>query len=81
MRLVTLVGPGGVGKTRLCLELSATLAASGQRMMYAPLSAIRSPEHVAGAIAEALGLGDIAARDLPKHARAACQAAHVAGAR
>jgi len=75
VRLVTLVGPGGVGKTRLCLELAATLAASGQRMTYAPLSAIRSAEHVAGAIAEALGLGDIAARDLPKRARAACQTA------
>jgi len=73
VRLVTLVGPGGVGKTRLCLELSATLAASGHRVMYAPLGAIRSDDHVAGAIAEALGLGDIAARDLPKRARAACQ--------
>jgi predicted ATPase/DNA-binding XRE family transcriptional regulator len=73
VRLVTLVGPGGVGKTRLCLELSAALAASGQRLMYVPLAAIRSADHVAGAIAEALGLGDIAARDLPKRARAACQ--------
>jgi predicted ATPase/DNA-binding XRE family transcriptional regulator len=73
VRLVTLVGPGGVGKTRLCLELSALLAASGQRTIYAPLAAIRSAAHVAGAIAEALGLGDIAARDLPKRARAACQ--------
>jgi predicted ATPase/transcriptional regulator with XRE-family HTH domain len=74
LRLVTLVGPGGVGKTRLCLELCAHIAQSGVRIAFAPLAAIRSADYVAGAIADVLGLGDIAGRELPRRARAACQA-------
>src|SRR5262245_43602476 len=73
-RLITLIGPGGVGKTRLALELGRAIAAEGiTRAVFVPLAAIRSPAFVASAIAEALGLSDVTALDLPKRARLACE--------
>jgi transcriptional regulator with XRE-family HTH domain len=72
-RLITLVGPGGVGKTRLALELARALADEGAaRVVFVPLAAIRNPVFVAPAIAEALGLAGATAVDLPKRARVAC---------
>src|SRR5580765_7429277 len=66
-RLITLTGPGGAGKTRLGLELARAIAAEGAtRVVFAPLAAIRSAEFVAPAIAEALGLSEVTARDLSK---------------
>ena len=73
-RLITLIGPGGVGKTRLALELArATADESATRAIFVPLAAIRDPAFVELAIAEAFGLVDVAARDLPKRVRAACE--------
>jgi predicted ATPase/DNA-binding XRE family transcriptional regulator len=73
-RLITLVGPGGVGKTRLALELARAIADEGAtRVMFSALAAIRDPGLAACAIAEALGLADISAADLPRRARAACE--------
>lgn len=73
VRLVTLTGPGGVGKTRLALELARGLAANdGTRVRFVPLAATRRPEAVASAIAEALGLSDVPAGDLTSRARLAC---------
>ena len=72
-RLITLIGPGGVGKTRLALELARAIAEEGAtRVVFVPLAAIRNPAFVASAIAEALGLADVTALDLPRRARAAC---------
>ena len=72
-RLITLTGPGGAGKTRLVLELARAISAAGSaHVVFVSLASIRDPSFVASAIAEALGLSDIAARDLPKRARAAC---------
>ena len=72
-RLVTLIGPGGVGKTRLGLELARTIADEGaSRVVFVSLAAIRDAQFVAPAIAEALGLANITALDLPKRARVAC---------
>jgi predicted ATPase/DNA-binding XRE family transcriptional regulator len=73
IRLVTLTGPGGAGKTRLALELARMIAAEGAaRVVFVPLAAVRDASFVASAMAEALGLSDVAARDLPRRARAAC---------
>jgi predicted ATPase/transcriptional regulator with XRE-family HTH domain len=73
IRLITLTGPGGAGKTRLALELARAIAAEGSaRVVFLSLTAIRDASLVAPAIAEALGLSDVAALDLPKRARAAC---------
>jgi predicted ATPase/DNA-binding XRE family transcriptional regulator len=73
IRLITLTGPGGAGKTRLALELAREMAAeNSSRVVFVALAAIRDPSFVAAAIAEALGLSDVAAADLPRRTRAAC---------
>jgi predicted ATPase/DNA-binding XRE family transcriptional regulator len=73
VRLVTLTGPGGAGKTRLALELARALAAErSARVVFVPLGAVRNPAFVASAIAEAFGLSDVTAPDLPRRARGAC---------
>lgn len=57
VRLVTLTGPGGVGKTRLALHIAAGVAKeSTQRVAFVPLAAIRDPTLVIAAIAQAIGL-------------------------
>ena len=73
VRLITLTGPGGSGKTRLALELAHAVAADGAtRVTLVQLAAVRDPAFVGPAIAEALGLADVTARDLPSRARVAC---------
>jgi predicted ATPase/DNA-binding XRE family transcriptional regulator len=73
-RLVTLIGPGGVGKTRLALELARVVAAeSATQVLFVPLAAVHDSAFVASTIAEALGLADGTAADLPKRARLACE--------
>ncbi|MCC6312405.1 MAG: helix-turn-helix domain-containing protein [Thermomicrobiales bacterium] len=62
-RLVTLTGPGGVGKTRLALQIAVQLEgtfADGAR--FVPLAAIREPGLVASTIADALGLAEAGGR-------------------
>ena len=74
MRLMTLTGPGGAGKTRLALELVRGAVDAGlTRVVFVSLSAVRDPGFVAPAIAQALGLADVNARDLPTRARVACE--------
>jgi predicted ATPase/transcriptional regulator with XRE-family HTH domain len=66
-RLITLVGPGGVGKTRLALEIGRRIAEDGPvRAVFVELAGIRDPAFVAPAIAEALGLSDVTAPNLPR---------------
>jgi predicted ATPase/DNA-binding XRE family transcriptional regulator len=73
MRLITLTGPGGAGKSRLALELAHTVVADGAtRVAYVPLAAIQEPSFVALGIAEAIGLSDLTAEELPARARIAC---------
>jgi predicted ATPase/DNA-binding XRE family transcriptional regulator len=73
VRLITLTGPGGVGKTRLALEIARAMAAEGaSRVVFVPLAAIRTPAFVASAIAEALGLAEITPLNLPKRLRVVC---------
>jgi len=70
-RLVTLTGPGGAGKTRLAIDISAREAAHG-KVWYVDLSSIDLPELVAPTVASALGAttglnedaGDVAASAL-----------------
>jgi predicted ATPase/DNA-binding XRE family transcriptional regulator len=76
-RLVTLIGPGGVGKTRLALELARIIADERTtQVVFVPLAAVDDPALVAPTIAEALGLADVSAVDLPKRARTACEHHH-----
>ena len=55
IRLVTLTGPGGVGKTRLALEVARSLASQFRDgAWFVSLAATAKPEHVASAIAQAI---------------------------
>jgi predicted ATPase/transcriptional regulator with XRE-family HTH domain len=73
-RLITLTGPGGVGKTRLALELGRNLVATAAcRVVFVGLAPVRNAAFVAHAIAEALGAVDEAAQDLTRLARLACE--------
>jgi predicted ATPase/DNA-binding XRE family transcriptional regulator len=70
-RLLTLAGPGGIGKTRLAL------AAAGQRsphltdgVCFVPLSAVTAPGFVAPSLADALGIE--AARSVDLLAQICC---------
>jgi len=56
-RLVTLTGPGGVGKTRLAAEASARLAGtSAGPAWFAGLAPVSDPSEVPYAVLDALGL-------------------------
>jgi diguanylate cyclase (GGDEF)-like protein len=56
-RLVTLVGPGGVGKTRLALQVAAELdGAFPHGVHVVSLGALADPEYLATTLADALGL-------------------------
>lgn len=73
-RLVTLVGPGGVGKTRLAQELVAVLSGAYQDgVIVVPLAPIPSPELVPQAVLQALGLMENGGRPIELIVRAALQ--------
>jgi predicted ATPase/class 3 adenylate cyclase/DNA-binding CsgD family transcriptional regulator len=64
-RLVTLTGAGGVGKTRLAIQLAANLAdESGGPVHYVDLAPITDPNLVEAAVAQALGLPDQPGRSI-----------------
>ena len=65
MRLLTLTGPGGTGKTRLMLQVGDELSdefASG--VFLVALAAIREPARVIPAIAQALALRELPGEEL-----------------
>ena len=63
--LLTLTGPGGVGKTRLALQAATDLAeAFADGVVFVPLATIRDPALVVPTIAQALGLQDLGSRPL-----------------
>ncbi len=58
-RLVTLTGAGGVGKTRLAIQVAAGIAGEfGDGVWYVDLAPITDPELVGVTVARALGLPD-----------------------
>src|SRR5262245_1059299 len=63
VRLLTLTGPGGVGKTRLAHELEADLEGQfADGICFVPLASIADPGLVLPAIGHAFGLSDASPR-------------------
>lgn len=55
-RLLTLVGPGGIGKTRLAIEAASQIQEFFEDGVYfVPLATVNSPRFIVPVIAEALG--------------------------
>ncbi len=56
-RLVTLTGPGGIGKTRLALQVAEGIASQFPGgVCFVPLSSVRDHSLIASAIAQAVGV-------------------------
>ena len=70
-RLLTLTGPGGVGKTRLALEV-ATRVAGGSHEAFAdgavfvPLAPLRDADLILSVLAQAIGIREVAGQSLPE---------------
>ena len=56
LRLLTLTGPGGTGKTRLSLQAAANLLDEFEGVYFVALATISAPSLVAPAIAQTLGV-------------------------
>src|SRR5688500_11120165 len=64
-RLVTLIGPGGVGKTRLALRVVEEIAGEfADGAVFVPLAAITDPGLVPAAIARELGVHEACDRSV-----------------
>jgi predicted ATPase len=67
-RLVTAVGPGGVGKTRLALSVAGDVVDQfADGVWYVDLVPVADPAMVAPAVADALGLGEPQGRSMTDH--------------
>ena len=65
VRLVTLTGPGGVGKTRLALAVAGRVGGRfGSGAVFVPLAGVTAPELVVGGIGRAVG-ADLAGTGAP----------------
>ena len=72
VQLLTLTGPGGVGKARLALEVAeACRRGSDADVVWVPLAALAAPEQVPPAIAQAIELMENGARPLAESLAAA----------
>ncbi len=67
-QLLTFVGPGGIGKTRLALEVAHQMSlAYPDGVYFVPLQPLRSAEHIPSAIAHALELPNRDDKDALQH--------------
>ncbi|MFT3661514.1 MAG: BTAD domain-containing putative transcriptional regulator [Gordonia sp. (in: high G+C Gram-positive bacteria)] len=61
-RVVTVLGPGGIGKTRVANAVGLAAAASssgpGPAVYFVPLASVRNDDDVAAAVAATLGVGE-----------------------
>jgi excisionase family DNA binding protein len=72
VRLLTLAGPGGVGKTRLALRVADVVAANfADGAAFVSFASVAHPDLVLPTVAQALGLRESAARPLADQVTAA----------
>lgn len=64
VRLVTMTGVGGIGKSRLALEVARRRQAGGMRVFFVDLTPVTDPDEAPRAIASALAVPDDGARPL-----------------
>ena len=77
-RLVTLTGPGGVGKTRLALAVAAGVAAAfPDGVWYVGLDSIGTPGLVAPTIARVLGIREAGAEPIAARLESALRERHL----
>jgi len=68
--LVTLTGPGGIGKTRLALQIATDLAEDfPDGVVFISLASIRDPELVLATVAQVLSIPDASGQSLPTRLR------------
>ncbi|HEX8498433.1 MAG TPA: helix-turn-helix domain-containing protein [Actinomycetales bacterium] len=80
VRLVTLTGPGGVGKTRLSIEVAQHVADRFRDgVAFVPLAPVSDPAALPAAVARGLGLRDLAPGDGEPGDLVAALAGHLRG--
>jgi predicted ATPase/DNA-binding CsgD family transcriptional regulator/tetratricopeptide (TPR) repeat protein len=78
VRLLTLVGTGGVGKTRLGLAVAqALLDDFAEGICFVPLAPVSHPARVMAAIAQALGLWEAGELPVEEQVHAYCRDRHL----
>src|SRR5690242_378649 len=75
-RLVTLLGPGGIGKTRLAIEAATGMVDQiADGVDFVALASVRDPDLVISAVARALGIQDMGSRDMADRLQSQLRAA------
>ncbi|MEZ4531716.1 MAG: hypothetical protein R2855_11925 [Thermomicrobiales bacterium] len=65
LRLITITGPGGVGKTRLSVEVAGTLERTfGRNIWFVPLAPVGDSTLVPAAIARTIGVRESGTRGI-----------------
>lgn len=64
-RLLTIVGPGGIGKSRLAIEVAADLAGQfSHGVFFVPLAPLTDDQHIVTTIGDSVGLRNLSGSDL-----------------